>query len=225
MITHSRQFHSLARQIAKRRRDLLRNNTHSLFYPPAGTAWTPSDQEAAFYEAFIVLVVAELETYFEWVIEASLEMFEKSFLASGAGECGGASVFVEKIREKQRILAKNNNANWSRLSELFEFVGLRKDSFPGDFWDDVEHLVKERGGIAHKSLGLRAVSDPRQTLSKSEAVFRKLKLFDRDFQIWLAMRSAELARLQSLSFVFTPGLGTISTAPRGEDAPLGMGAV
>jgi hypothetical protein len=212
MIANSHELHVLARQVAKRRRDLLRGGGRLLMYPPLGQAWSPDDAQATMAEAFTVLFVAELETYFEWVVETALEVFELSLSASGAGECGGATPYVERIREKQQSLVKNNNANWSKVSHFFEFVGLKKSSFPNDFWDDVELIVRERGNIVHKSLGLRVVSDPRLVLAKVESTFRKLRLFDRDFVFWLSVRRSELTRLSNIHLKFQPGLGSLSTA-------------
>ena len=212
MMPNSRSFRSLSRQVAKRRRDLLRGGGKSVFYPPIGQAWSPTDAQAAFSEAFIVLFVAELETYFEWVIEAALAVLEASLSASGATQCRGATSYIGKIVEKRQQLTKNNNANWSKIDHFFEFIGIDKSQFPRDFWDDVEIIVRDRGNIVHKSLGLRAVSDPRIVLQKVELAFRKLRIFDRDFAFWLAVRQRELERLRLIQLTFQPALGTIATA-------------
>lgn len=212
MTRHTSQYHVLLRQVAKRRRDLLRSGPSQLLFPPLGQNWTPSDRELALCDAFIVFFVAELETYFESVIDTSLNLFEDGFRASSFSDCGAASEFVGKIVAKRKQWARNNNTNWSRTSEYWDFVGLSKSKFPTNLWDYVEQVAKDRGDIAHNSLGVRVIIDPRLTFAAINNLMRDLAMFDRDFNIWQEAGDAELARLGSVYARFVPGLGMI--APR-----------
>jgi hypothetical protein len=211
MHRHSEAFGRLRRQVARRRREFLRNQQGRTFtYPSAGTVWFPSHREQAHCEAFIVLFVAELETYWEAVVNAALDSFNKRFLASGLHDCGAAEAYVSKITQQRQQWQKNNNANWSRIESYFNFVGLNKSKFPDGLWDNVEAVVVQRGDIVHNSLGIRSTSDPRITLNHIENILLRLTIFDRDFVDWLRRADAELTRLQSVQSGFVAGMGTLS---------------
>ncbi|WP_331297210.1 hypothetical protein [Methylobacterium hispanicum] len=209
MKSHSKAFLDFRRQIVIRRRDLLRHEPGKFIFPPSGAVWTPTDREFALCEAFIVLFVAELETYLEYVINTSLDIFQQSFLNSGLADCSAGTSYIEKIVEKRRAWEKNNNTNWSRIGEYFVFVGMQKSKFPPNLWDDIEAIAKERGGIVHTSYGIRAVNDPRATFLRMERMTKSLQLFDKDFVDWTTRRSDELARLKQTENRFIPGIGSI----------------
>jgi hypothetical protein len=207
---HSSSYWRLKRQLAKRRRDLLRlPGTNSLLYPDLGTAWFPSDREQALCDAFIVFTVAELETYFEAVLGVALDFYQNGLHALGLAECAAGTGYVEKIVGQRQTLSKNNNANWSRIRPQFEFVGLTVSRFPPDMWDDIESIVSLRGDAVHNSLGVRTVQDPRLTIRSVQTALRKIGLFDRDFVNWSGRMQGETDRLKSSSLKFIPGLGTL----------------
>lgn len=207
---HNLDYYRLIRQVSRRRRDLLRAETgRDLIYPDINTAWIPSNREAALCDSFIVLFVAELETYLEFVVETALAAFEDRFRASGLQNCGASKDYCTKIIDKRKQWSKNNNANWSRLEEFFTFIGLKKSTFPDDMWDDIEVIVKHRGDVVHNSAGVRTLNDPRITISKVESCLKKIKLFDRDYYFWRKNWLCDIEKLRSSSFNFTPGIGTI----------------
>lgn len=209
---HSQNYYQLCRQVARRRRDLLRHQYgRNLIYPASGQAWIPTNRDAALCESFIVLFVAELETYLEYVVNAALDAYQDRFIASGLAECGAAKEYCSKIIERRKQWSKNNNANWARIEDFFIFVGLRKSLFPDGLWDDIDVIVTHRGDIAHNSGGVRIMTDPRITIGKIEKCFAKLKLFDRDYLVWICAWAADIERLKWLNVGFTPGLGSIST--------------
>jgi hypothetical protein len=212
MMSHSDAFLVLRRQVAKRHRDLLKAGPGQYIFPPPGTVWTPTDKEQALCEAFIVLFVAELETYFEWVVTAALDAYQMAFLASSLAKCSAGKLYVEKIQERRKNWTRNNNSNWSRIGDFFEFVGLESDSFPDNFWDKIESIAGERGGIVHQSGGVRSITDPRIVFEKIESVIRGIKIFDRDYMHWNHRQQIELTRLYSLNNLFVPGLGSVDTS-------------
>ena len=209
---YSTAFYQFRKEVAKKRRDFLRPATGvDLMFPPLGQAWFPSRREQALCDSFIVLFVAELETYLEYVVNTALDQYQKRFVVSGLQECAAGTEFVEKIVAKRVAWAKNNNANWSRIEEYFRFIGLTKAKFPANLWDHIEAVVSQRGDIVHNSLGVRNISDPRQTINHISKALRGIALFDRDFLDWQTRAEAERTRLANLELRFVPGLGSIST--------------
>jgi hypothetical protein len=208
---YSEDFHRLRRQIARRRRDLLRGlNGRNLIYPVMGSAWFPSDREQALCETFIVLFVAELETYLESIVNAFLDSYQARLSASGLDQCGGATDYMDKLLQKRRAWSKNNNTNWKKVEEYFSFVGLNKSSFPDRLWDNIDVVVIHRGDIVHNSLGIRSISDPRITIESISSAMSALSIFDRDFVYWKKLAGAELARLLNTNLKFISGIGTIA---------------
>lgn len=210
MAVQTREYLSFVRQVARRRRDLLKDEHRRLILPPPGVAWTPNDKEQSLSEAFIVFFIAELETYLEAVVSASLRMYQDSLIASGLAECTGATSYVDKIQDKTKRWQKNNNTSWGRTSEFWEFVGLDQSKFPVGLWDHINQITSDRGDIAHNSFGARIVKDPRLTMKSVGIVLSKLRLFDRDFKVWVEARDNELERFRSCPIVFIPGVGSIA---------------
>lgn len=210
MRRHSDAFRRLQRQVARRRRDFLRGpHGRNLIFPAPGTVWYPSPRENAQCEAFVVLFVAELETYWEAVVNEALDMYRSIFSASMLKDCEASTVYFDKIREKRDQWQKNNNANWKKIEHYFSFIGLNKSKFPNDLWDNVEAIVVQRGDIVHNSLGIRNVNDPRNVLGKVASVVGALALFDRDFVHWMKRAQSELSRLSEVHARFLPGIGCI----------------
>ena len=206
-------FYRLRRQVARRRRDFLRGiSGRDLIVPALGTAWFPSRREQALSEAFIVLFVAELETYLEFVVNDVLDLYEEHFRATSLPQCGAATLFIERIVEKRKSWAKNNNANWLRLEEYFRFIGLDKSFFPDGMWDHIETIVSQRGDIVHNSSGVRQMSDPRRSIHAIESCLVQLNMFDRDFLDWTERVRAEIVRLHFIETRFIPGIGSMGVA-------------
>ncbi len=210
MARHSSAFIALTKQVAQRRRVFLRHPTgRALIYPPVGTIWDPSKLEMAKCEAFIVFFVAELETYWEHVVDTALGVYEKRLKASSLIDCKAGESFLQALNTKRDKWARNNNANWSRIEEHFLFIGLDESKFPTNLWDSIEDVVARRGEIVHNSLGVRSVTDPRLTLEKIAFIVARLAVFDRDFELWRECSEAELVRLSSVFLSFLPGAGSI----------------
>jgi hypothetical protein len=209
---HTDQFSRLVRQVAIRRSALLKSSLRQDILPPAGSVWYPSQEELARTDAFVVFFIAELENYFEDVIESALNIYQEGIIASGLANCGAGPGYVQTILDKRKLLAKNNNTGWDRTSQYWTFVGLNKGVFPVNLWDDVDFVTSERGAIVHRSLGLRVITDPRLTVSRVRRIIRQLRLFDRDFFHWQSHRAIELARLNISQAKFLPGIGMISTS-------------
>lgn len=182
-----------------------------MIYPASGSSWFPSNREQSLADAFLVIFVAELETYFEAVIERALTQFHDRFIVSGLQDCGAATTYIEKIIEQRKALAKNNNANWSKIKPFFHFIGLNEIKFPPSMWDSIEVVVRQRGDIAHQSIGIRAKSDPRIIIDSATTAIKKIMLFDRDFLHWENRSREEYDRILSLQLKFIPGIGSIST--------------
>jgi hypothetical protein len=182
-----------------------------LIYPSIGTAWYPTHKVSALCDAFIVFFVAELESYWESIVNAALDSYQKRFQSSALKDCASAEAYVSKIVEMRKKFEKNNNANWTRIDNYFIFVGLKEGHFPDGLWDSIESVVSHRGEIVHNSLGLRRSIDPRLTISQIETALARLAIFDRDFVNWMGRANIELERLKSLNAEFVSGLGLIAT--------------
>lgn len=208
---YSAPLYQLRRQIARRRRDLLRGECgRSLIYPQAGSAWFPSQRQSALCESFVVLFVAELETYWEYIVQAGLDAYQGRFLKSGLQKCKAGEGYIKAIQEKRKQFEKNNNANWTRIGHNFEFIGFKETMFPNAIWDHIDAIVKRRGDIVHNSGGIRVAVDPRSTIAHIEHVINMLGIFDRDFHLWLSNWRQDQARLSSSCLDFIPGLGSIA---------------
>lgn len=206
MASHTWHYHIYVRGISSRRRSfLMRDGTRELIYPSRGSIWEPKKAEEAMCDAFILFAVAELETYFEGVLQESFDVYESMLRGSVLKNYGAVSDFGDKIRKKKEELTKNNNANWKKISHLFDFVGFKKEvHFPADFWDDVDVVVKHRGDLAHNGTSLRIVEDRRNVIFHVEKVTRKIRLFDIQFHAWVNLMKLEVARIGGLSLRFQP---------------------
>ncbi|MBC07392.1 MAG: hypothetical protein CMO10_13990 [Thalassospira sp.] len=156
-------------------------------------------------DAFILFTVSELEAYLEGILRDSIELYENMAHESILKKCGAFSDFGEKFNKKKEALTKNNNANWSRISHFFTFIGLSRDAhFPQDFWDDVEIIVKHRGDLAHNGVSMKIIEDRRNVIQKAEEVIRKVRIFDLSLHAWILSMRSEVARLGGLSLKFEP---------------------
>jgi hypothetical protein len=209
MPAQSDSYRALIWSVADRRRALLRDGGGRIFYPAIGTPWTPTAREQALCESYIVLFVAELETYLEDVVQRALNAYMTGIQASMFAQCKASAKLFEATKSRSDSWKKNNNTNWSRIGEYFEFVGLPASCFPAGLWDDVQHVALERGGIVHKSIGVRTFTDPRIAIRHAESLLSKLRLFDRDASIWLDNMESEVLRMSAAPVRFIGGLGTI----------------
>lgn len=203
-------YGKLMRGIAQRRRVFLfLPDTRTLIYPARGTLWEPSVHEEGMCDAFVMFVVSELEEYFEGIIGDGIEAYSRLYLSHVLRKCSASKDFVESISRKKVELSRNNNANWSRISHFFEFLGLRKEvHFPPDFWDDIESIVKHRGDLAHNGTSIQIVEDRRNIIAKIETTLERVRLFDQALKAWLVILDEELLRSMQNSLDFSPTFPT-----------------
>lgn len=151
------------------------------------------------------LFVSELEDYLEEVITAGIKSYEDMYKINVIKNCRASSGYPNEIQKKKRDLEKNNNANWSRISHFFEFIGMKKEiHFPSDFWDDIETIVKHRGDLAHNGAVLKILEDRRNVIHKIELTLVRIRRFDEQFNSWINQMGGELTRLKLMSLAFAP---------------------
>jgi hypothetical protein len=206
MATYTKHFHALLRGVASRRRTfILSPGSRSLIYPPRGKIWYATRNEEARCDAFILFFVSELEDYLEAIIDVGIKSYEDMYAIHVIKNCRASSEYLREIQKKKGDLAKNNNANWSRISHFFEFIGMKKEiHFPLDFWDDIETIVKHRGDVAHNGAILTIMEDRRNVINKIELTLVKLRRFDEQFNSWINQMHKELRRLNRVSLAFAP---------------------
>lgn len=209
MAEQTEAYKALTRGIARRRRVLIRSDTGRMIAPPSGTVWFPSEREQAYCESYIVMVAAELEAYLEEVVGRALAAYMAGCQASFMSSCDAGSDFYNKVKKKADAWASNNNTRWDRVSNTIQFIGLKPNDFPCGMWDDIDAITVERGGIVHQGIGARVVNDPRPTLEAIDRMMARLRLFDRDFALWILSVEGEVARISTTQIRFTGGLGTI----------------
>jgi hypothetical protein len=199
-------FYALVRGVLRRRKAFLLNSQPKEYiYPPRGQLWDASAKAESMCDAFILLVVSELEEYFEGVLRLAIQSYEDIYGSHVIKNCRASSEFIELIRKKKAELEKNNNANWSRISHFFEFVGMKKEvHFPQDFWDDIESVVKHRGDLAHNGTSMSIAEDRRNVIHKIELTMARLRIFDRQLYVWLNKIDEERDRLASINLSFAP---------------------
>lgn len=210
MAKHTESYVELVNRVALRRRALIRDPSGRLLFPKAGTPWVPDGRSQAACESYIVLFVAELETYLERIVARALSAYMNGYQASFLSQCGAGAKFYETVRARNEDWKKNNNTNWSRISGTLEFVGLQKNKCPENMWDYIEVIAHERGGIVHNSVGARNVNDPRSTIATIDKLLVCIRDFDRDIALWVSRMEAEVARLHADQIRFTSGLGSIT---------------
>lgn len=158
---------------------------------------------------FHPLFVAELENYFELIIETAIEEYRRTYLIYFLRHSKAGDEYLEKISKKIGDLTKNNNANWSKISPYFEFIGMGKEShFPPYYWDDIESIVSHRGHIAHKGAGIRVSDDRRDIFRKIELTIKRTRHFDSHFNNWVASIEKERERLSNFTLNFSPPMPT-----------------
>jgi hypothetical protein len=206
MPSQSEHFRKFIRGIAKRRRVfLIKENSRELIYPVSGTVWEPTNSENSKCDAFIFFTVAELEEYFEGILGDAMTAYRTLFLEYVLRNCSASKDFIEHMNKKQQELSRNNNANWARISHLFEFIGLSRESkFPAAFWDDVDSIVKHRGDVAHNGNSIQISEDRRNIIAKIENTLNRLQIFDRAFHEWTNNMNEEILRVQELQLEFSP---------------------
>lgn len=203
---HTSAYHNFMRGVSERRSTLLfREGTRSRIYPERGNDWVPSKRDLANSDAFILFFVAELEYYFEQIISSSLTAYKNVYTSYFLKNCQGGEQFIPKISEYTRQVAKNHNANWSKISSFFLFIGMGKDShFPYDYWEDIDTIVAHRGHLAHNGARLRLSTDRRDLFRKIELTIKRTNHFDEFFKIWLDEINEEHKRVKILSLEFRP---------------------
>lgn len=203
---HTTAFHILMRGVAERRRALiLADSGRSLIYPPAGNLWEPSKKDTARCDAFILFFVAEMEGYFETVLENSSDLYEECYRNYFLKHCEAGSKYIELLQAKKNAVGKNNNANWKKISHLFEFFGMGKEShFPTEFWNDIESIVSHRGHLAHNGARIRVEEDRRAIIKKIEFTIARTRHFDEFFCKWAQLVKQEIDRISLIDLKFNP---------------------
>lgn len=203
---HTNAFHVLMRGLAERRKALiLKGGGRSLIYPQVGKQWDASSREIALCDAFILFFVAEMEGYFEAVLEKASELYEECYKIYFLKNCRAGDKFVEMIQSKRKDIQKNNNANWGRISHLFEFFGMGKEShFPTEYWNDMESVVSHRGHLAHNGARIKVEEDRRAIMKKIEITISRTRHFDEYFSIWSLAVEKEMDRISKIELKFSP---------------------
>lgn len=199
-------YYDFMRGVAERKRTLLLNGrAREYIYSPHGEIWEPSKMDLARCDAFILFFVVELEYYFERTIEKGLSTYRNIYSSYFLRNCTGGDQYILKISEVSKQLAKNHNANWSKISNFFVFLGMGKEShFPDYYWDDIETIVMHRGHLAHNGAMLRLAIDRRDIIRNIELTIKRTGHFDRHFQAWLNDTDKEYNRIKAINLEFRP---------------------
>lgn len=209
-MAHTVSFYGFLRGVSSRRSVLLLNESKEIFYPPRGSFWEPSKIDEAKCDAFILFFVAELEVYFEGILEDTLNIYKSIYSIYFLRHCGGGKDFITSISTKLTELSRNHNANWSKIKPYFEFVGMGKEShFPFSYWDDIESIVSHRGQLVHKGVGMSSNQDRRDIIYKIEVTIKRTRELDLKFKAWHNQLIEEKVRISASSFDFTPTFGQI----------------
>lgn len=194
----SKYFSRLIRGVAHQRFALLRDNDGGFFVPPPGTEWNPTSKERSLCDSFIFFVAAEIENYFEDILIEITDFYIEISLKLPISSIKSHKEFHESLVRKKKDIAKNNNTRWDKTIHHWEFLGIKKTSFPEDFWDHVDAITTYRGDLAHKSVGMRKAVDPRIIFSHIAKLGPLIVEFDRRH---LEMKRRQKDFLQSISDV------------------------
>lgn len=196
---------SFSDNIKKRKEALIWNfDRQNYFFPDLGTEWDPTFEEKTKCDAFIFFFVAELECYFEQIIENLIIKYETAYTTYFLKHCTAGNSYIENIKAKLRELSKNHNANWKKLEGFFHFIGLKEADFPSDYWNKIEQITTQRGEIAHKGISLSTDKDRRILISDINASIIMTKRFDQNLKKWIDLIDSELARISSFTISFVP---------------------
>ncbi|MCX2562996.1 hypothetical protein [Acetobacter thailandicus] len=187
--------------ISERKRALIfKDGEDDYFFPPLGNEWDADFVENTKCDAFILFFVAELENYFESIIEAFMKRYEGTFKGYFLKNCSAGEGYILAIQSKIRDISKNHNTNWQKISPLFSFIGMSKERhFPQDYWDEVDNIVSHRGHVAHNGMHLRVETDRRIFISQIKTIIDKTNQFDKKVFEWLSSVDIEMERLSALS--------------------------
>ncbi len=203
-MSYSEHFKKFNRGVARRRWIFLKNGDQ-LIFPKRGEIWNPSVEDLAKCDAFIVFFVAELEFYFEEIIKDALEDYKNGLLCCFLKNCKTFDDVIKNIKEKKSDVDKNHNANWTKISHLFEFVGLTKDAhFPEYFWDEIQTITSHRGDLAHKSSTLQIVVDRRILMDLIVRTIKRVKDFDKEYCAWRSEIHLVMEFLSQKNSKFSP---------------------
>lgn len=206
MSQQTKPFVTLLRGVAERRSTLLRvGSGKKLIYPPLGEIWNPTARETALCDAFILFFVAELESYFEGALDLCADAYLDIYASYFLKDCRAGNEYIGSINKKKNEISRNNNANWDKIAQHFEFFGMHKEThFPVDYWENIESIVSHRGHLAHNGARIKVAEDRRQIVQKIELTIKRTRHFDSHLFSWLSAIQVEKERLLISSLRFKP---------------------
>jgi len=201
MVEHTDFYGSFTSGVFQRRKALiLQDDEKTNLFPDLGQEWNATFVENTKCDAFILFFVAELENYLENIIEEFIARYESTFKKYFLKECLAGDTYIPSIKEKLIDIKKNHNANWKKISPLFSFIGMSKEShFPQDYWDRIDQIVGHRGHIAHKGIHIQVDMDRRLLIDQIDIIITETGKFDRKVFQWFTSVDAEIYRISALS--------------------------